>query len=284
MKNHQLIWAIALSALLAAASLAWLRQDSAPKSAVRPDVELQIAETLRLLEQDNQMEKPLTLSRLRQTAVSIENEKTSTAEAAYLLGLQHMREHNLPAAETLFRKATELRPEWSLPWFELGTLLGKHSFGRTDEAEKVLRKAIELDPLWARPHNSLAVLLRLKENFGEAEKEAKYALELAPDDVAAHNNYANLLISLGDFEKAEYHYQKALELDPDRPKPLYNLACLYALMGNTSTAMQHLQTAITMEPMLREEAWNDPDLEAIREFPEFQKLIYGKIAQSSLTM
>jgi Flp pilus assembly protein TadD len=284
MKNHRYIWAIALAALLAAGALAWLRQDSAPESAVKPDIELQIANTLRLLEQDPQMEKPLTLSRLRQAAVSIENEKTNTAEAAYLLGLQHMREHNLPVAESLFRKATELRPEWNLPWFELGTLLGKHSFGRTTEAEKALRKAIEIDPLWARAHNSLAVLLRLKENFEEAEKEAKYALELAPDDVAAHNNYANLLISLGRFEKAEYHYQKALELDPDRPKPFYNLACLYAIMGNTATAMQHLETAITMEPMLREEAWNDPDLEAIRDFPEFQKLIYGEMAQSSLPM
>jgi len=276
MRKHRFIWTLALAVLLAAGALAWLRQESANTSAA----ETLIEETLSQLENDPQMENAATQNLLRKAAVRIEERKLNGAKAAYLLAKQYIREHNMPAAETLLLKATELQSDWSLAWYELGTLLAKHSYGKTSEAEAALRKASELNPQWSRPHNGLAVLFRVLHRYPEAEEEAKRSLELDPNDVANHNNYANLLISLERFEEAERHYQKALALDPDRPKPLYNLACLYALMGKNEEAIGYLDKAIKLAPVLREDAWGDSDLDSLREIPEFRKLVYGAKAKT----
>lgn len=212
---------------------------------------------------------------VRAAAVAVDEARIETAPSCYVMGMQQQREADAWAAETMFKRAILLDPQWSWPYAALGSLIGRDAPDRLEEAEQALRKAIALDPEWARPHNSLAVVLRLRDRLEEAEKEAMRAIELAPDDIASQNNYANLLAYLGRTTEAEEHYRAALNLDPNHPRPYYNLACLYAQEGQEDDAMEMLGEAVRRSDALRRDAITDPDLEALHGRSDFQELVYG---------
>jgi len=235
-----------------------------------------VAEAMALLQEDPGAWAGQTQSAVRIASVHVEQGAIRSAQAYFLLALQYRREANVSASEALYKRAIAVEPEWSWPYAGLGALLGRHTVGRSEEAIGALRKAIALDPGWGRPHNSLAVVLRIEGRYEEAEKEALAALRLAPDDVAAHNNYANLLVEQQRLDEAEGHYRRAIELEPTHPKPYFNLACLYSLLGRKAEAVVYLRDALERSPNLRTEAATDPDLDALREDPEFRRLLYGE--------
>lgn len=281
MKRISVIWLIAgILAVCAVALTAWRfvlpRTDQrlpAPAAAVR--------EALDLLNADSGMVQRATQTAVRTAAVLVEHGLNTSAEGYYVLAVQYQREENLGAAESLYKRAIALRPDWSWPYCGLGNLLGRHCIERTEEAKEALYKAVELDPDWARPHNVLAVMLRLENKLEEAEKEALITLTLAPDDVAAHNNYANLLMALDKFDEAAKHYKKAIEINPGNAKPYYNLACLYSLQGREKDAVKYVREALQRSPILRADAANDPDLKALRTNAEFRRLVYGEPGKPS---
>lgn len=197
----------------------------------------------------------------------------NTAESYYALAQYHTENRSFEAAEEAYRSAIALNPEWSRPYNGLGVLLANHTEGRAAEAEAAFRTAIRLEPEWSRSHNDLAILLRLTDRLDEAEQEALTALRYGPDDVANNNNYANLLVEQGKLSEAEPFYHKAIAIDPTHPKPYYNLACLYSLQGKKDQAYPLLKKAIALNESLRAEAQKDPDFEALREDPEFRKIL-----------
>ncbi len=52
----------------------------------------------------------------------------------------------------------------------------------------------------------------------------------------------------------------------------YNLACQYSLLGTTAEAIRELQEALTLNPGLTDWSKQDPDLDAIRDEPEYQAI------------
>ena len=184
-----------------------------------------------LLETDPNALRNQTQRAIRAAAVLAESGVVSSAKSAYLLGRQYKREQDFHTAEGLFKKAIALEPEWSWPYASLGNLLGRHSFGRTEEAMEALRKCVKLDPTWGRPYGIMAVILRAEGHPEEALVQAEMALKYMPGDISPLNNYANLLVDLDRFDEAEMYYHRAIKSFPDHPKPYYNLACLQALLN-----------------------------------------------------
>ncbi len=271
----KLRWKLALSAVLIALAAAGARLAVSFWEARPPSPAERVADALALLADDPVAWRVETQFAVRAAAVAVDEARIETAQSCYIMGMQQQREADAWAAETMFKRAILLDPQWSWPYAALGSLIGRDAPDRLDEAEQALRKAIALDPDWARPHNSLAVVLRLLHRPKEAEKEAVSAIELAPDDIASQNNYANLLTSLGRITEAEEHYRTALNLDPNHPRPYYNLACLYAVEGQENDAMEMLTEAVHRSDALRRDAMNDPDLESLRDRSDFQELVYG---------
>ncbi len=276
MKHHRVIWLIAFAAVLSALTVAGLRQalvhgrgagDEGPSAVVR--------EALDLLAVDHAVFERATQERLRAAAVALAQGGLTTAEAYYVLGVQYQRESNLMGAEALFKRAITTKPDWSWPYAALGSLLGRHTYGRIPEAKGYLEKAIDLDPAWGRPYNLMAVLCRAEGDMAGAEAQALAALERDPDEVAAHNNYANLLVALERFDEAETHYRVAIEANARHPKPYYNLACLFSLQGRVDEAVAHLREAFKRASTLRNDAARDPDLDPIRDTPQFHELVFG---------
>jgi hypothetical protein len=64
-------------------------------------------------------------------------------------------------------------------------------------------------------------------------------------------------------------------LDPDCAPAHYDLACYYALAGQKDKALAAFETALTRGFCDFDWAVRDPDLEALREAPEFGRLLRG---------
>jgi Flp pilus assembly protein TadD len=127
-------------------------------------------------------------------------------------------------AESLYRRAIELDPNFAWSWNGLGSVLSKT--GRNDEAEAAYRKAIELDLKFALPWNNLGILLSKTYRKDEAEAAYRKAIELDPKDAWSWNNLGNVLFKRGRKDEAEAAYRLAIELDPKYANPHSNLAMI----------------------------------------------------------
>jgi len=273
MRLHILIW-LAAMLVFAAAVLLWLDRRALRDGEIEvltPRERVQRA--IELLELDPSAAELATQNAVRAAAVEAEAGRVLSARGDYVLALQYQREFNLAAAETYYKSAIARSPDWALAHAALGNLLGRHLYGRTNEAIRQLERAIELAPEWGRPYDLLAVVLRGAGRLEEAEDAAQRAIELDPDNVAHHNNYANLLKVLGRYKDAEVEYREALRLDPENAKPYYNIACLYALMKKRNEAIDYLRLAIERAPNLRAEAAIDDDFESLRNLKAFKQLL-----------
>lgn len=279
MSQHRVIWGIAAIAVSCAVAVGLWRYRADIWSGTAQGHDQRLAHVLNLLGQDPAQLQDATREAIRAVAVDVVTRDRQSAAGCLVLGLQLQRERNFDDAEEYFRRAMSLRPDWAWPHMALGGMLAMQTRTRQAEAEAELRRAIALEPGWGRPHDTLAVLLRLEGRDTEAEDAARRALALDPNSIPAINNMANLLIEQGRYAEAEEYYRRAITLDPRQTKPFYNLACLYSLMGRTQEAVEALDDAITRDGIMRHEAANDPDLAAIRETPEFQRLVYGKEAE-----
>jgi tetratricopeptide (TPR) repeat protein len=163
--------------------------------------------------------------------------------AHWTLGRIHFSTGELESAITHFRRVIEIQPAFYVAYSDLNqTLLG---LGRTDEAMAGSRKIVEL-----MPH---------------------YLLQ-NPDDSRARMFYAVTLCDVGDTVGAIREGDAAIEASPGDSVMLYNAACLYARLGETRRAVDTLRLAI--DAGVRNFAWmkNDPDLDSLRDDPEFAAL------------
>lgn len=281
MRHHLLLWRIALIVVLIAALVYVSRQTTARGPGGLDSPETVTERALDLLESDTNALREDTQEAIRVAAVYAASGMSNSAQAAYLLGRQYEREQNFQSAEGYFKKAIALAPEWNWPYASLGDLLGRHSFGRAEEAKATLQKAIALDPSWGRPYGIMAVILRSEGKFDEALVQAELALNYMPDDISPLNNYANLLVDLNRYDEAEDYFRRAIESFPEHPKPYYNLACLYAIIGRTDDALANLTEAFQRSDALRLEALSDGDFASLREDPRFITLVHrGKPPES----
>ncbi len=182
---------------------------------------------------------------------------------------------NLKAAEEYEIEHVRRAPDNSGSHFALGSFYS-HT-GSFDRAISCYERALEI-----RPDSLLAYwnLLVACDRSGEHAKIRDVAeraiphlekhLRLNPDDEMKQVYYANALYYAGKQEQARSHLQ-TLDWIKDSGS-LYNLACLAITLGNHSNAIQLLERSLAPGfaiDLIRE----DPDLDPLREMPEFIELV-----------
>jgi len=203
------------------------------------------------------------------------------AEAYTAMGMSYFIGGKFEEASASSRKAIELDPEDSVAYWTLGRI--HFSNGEFEQAYGLYRRVIDLKPEFLSAYVDLRMTCEQLGRQDEAVQIRNKLLELFPthllqnpDDARAHMLYALVLAGVGRREESLRESRQALELSPGDPVMLYNCTCLYARSGEIRQAIDTLRLAI--EAGYVNFAWikQDPDVNPLRENPDFQALIAGR--------
>ena len=148
-------------------------------------------------------------------------------------------------AITEFKRAVELKPDFSWAHFNLGQgLLQK---GENDAAAE-FRKAIAGDPDRCMFHTYLAQALLGERHFDDAIFEGRNAISLDPNDPKAHAVLSSGLAAKGYYDGAIAEGRKALSLDPKSLAPHVSLGMAYNGKHLYDEAVAECREAIALEP------------------------------------
>jgi TolB-like protein/tetratricopeptide (TPR) repeat protein len=206
---------------------------------------------------------------------------STLSEAYAALGLAYLHKKSINEAITASQKAIELDPNNFIAYWILARIY--HTTDRDREAIEPLKKVIALNPDFYAAHSDLQIVY---ERLGEKDKveEALQAglqvypryLSQHPDDARGHIFFAHALVQAGKIEEAKLEAAKALELSPGDPVMMYNAACFYSVLGEKGLAIDSLKNSIAAGNENYEWLKRDPDLDSIRNEPEYLELIKGK--------
>ncbi len=155
------------------------------------------------------------------------------------------RKGDLARAESEFREALRLKPDFMWVRITLGTLLAQR--GRGPEGALLLEEGFANAP--PSRFSFERGLLRARQGRGP-EAADYYAQALAENPVhrTALYNWGNLLAAAGRFEEAAAKYAAAARLDPDDGDVANNLGMALVLQGRAEAAVQGLSEAVDFDP------------------------------------
>jgi Flp pilus assembly protein TadD len=155
------------------------------------------------------------------------------------------RKGDLARAESEFREALRLKPDFMWVRITLATLLAQ--LGRAPEGALLLEEGFANAP--PTRFSFERGLLRARQGRGpEAADYYARALAENPAHRAALYNWGNLLAAAGRFEEAAVKYAAAARLDPDDGDVANNLGMALVLQGRADAAVQGLSEAVDFDP------------------------------------
>lgn len=189
---------------------------------------------------------------------SLEEARSSIAKAIELDSLRpeahlvagHIAEdlRDFDRAESHFRRATELKPEWIAGWNGLGLYLMNR--GRADEAIVCFQRAVTLDGTALRSWNYLGLARLAMERFEEAVQAFNFAVSLDSRFAASHLNLGRVHDLLGQHERALECARTAVQLDPQDVEARLFLGDMQRKRGDLAAARETYTAAIGGAPAL----------------------------------
>jgi TolB-like protein/Tfp pilus assembly protein PilF len=202
----------------------------------------------------------LKVTLLGEDAARIGRTPTASAEAhdAYLLG-RHMlfrfSYDSLKQAESKFKQATRLDPEYAEAWAGLGKVYADQSDTGVRPAteayplaEAALDQAIVLDPELAESHTEMGLLHLRRRQEDKAEQAFEKARQLQPNDPYVNFGLARLMARRGDFEAALEYNSRALAVDPMGPEIIFQRANYLTALGRTDDALAQFARLREVDP------------------------------------
>lgn len=171
-------------------------------------------------------------------------------EAEYQLGNALLALGKPVDAEKAFRRALELREDWSLPMTSLGVLLVEQN--NFDEAEMFLAKALALDDSNSLAFSALTDLrLKTKASAGVLKdllEKIKILTSKAKATAAIWASRAALENALGDKASAKTSLGRALFIEPNNKNTLIERAEIALSEGDVVAALRDAQTVSKLAP------------------------------------
>ncbi len=172
------------------------------------------------------------------------------AEAEFQRGNAFQSLGNTDEAEKSFRRALELREDWSLPMTSLGALLVEK--GDFAEAETLLTKALEQDGKNFLAYSALTDLRLRTKAKPEILKELLYKLKILTTQAGATASVwasrAALENALGNRADAKTSLQRALAIDANNKNALLELGEIALSEGDNTGALQIAQKLQKIAP------------------------------------
>ncbi len=190
---------------------------------------------------------------------------------------QHHLTHDYAAAERLYRQITQAEPTRADGWYYLGAAC--QAQGRPAEAETHFRQALKIQPDYtaalqnlstalesqgkplaptppvppavqekATSHSDRGVQLLGMGKVAEAALEFQQAVKLWPGQAYFQNNLGNTCYMQGMYADAYGHFRKAIELNPELPEPKCNLGNLLLVKGHVNEAILCYRQALQLRP------------------------------------
>jgi adenylate cyclase len=206
---------------------------------------------------------------------------STLSEAYTAMGLSYFIWGKFEEAAASVAKAIELDPDDFIAFWTLARI--KFTTGRLEEALELFRRVIEIQPKFYVAHLDLKQTFQGLGRTAEAEAASRHVLELMPnyllqnpDDSRARMFYAIALCDAGRKDDAIREGVSAIDASPGDSVMLYNGACLYSRLGEPRRAIDTLRQAV--EGGVKNFGWmdHDPDLDPIRDDPEFIELMQGR--------
>ena len=144
---------------------------------------------------------------------------------AFESGLAKFQAGQFQEAKTAFARVTELLPNYSGGWINLGS--AEYRLDELDKAEEHLRKAVHLDPDVTQAWLTLGIIAFRKGELDASLAALSQAIYLEPDNAHAHMYLGVLARKRGWLDAAEDQLRKAVELDEDYAEAHFNLAMVY---------------------------------------------------------
>lgn len=164
------------------------------------------------------------------------------------LGLTYLRKGKFEIAEQKFRRALELKPDYSDARNNLG--LACLELKRWDEAiyqfKLVTEDIFYLDQ--AAAAINLALALSGKGEFQQALAVIRPLVSNYPRDPRARLNLGKVYFSLDKLDLAIVEYRKAVELYPDYASAHYNLALAYLKLKDNASARSSFREVVRISP------------------------------------
>lgn len=159
-------------------------------------------------------------------------------------------ERNYADAESVYRRATTVKPKDSRAVFGLGNLFTDQQ--RWEDAEAAYRTAIQLEPDNALAHIALSYVLtqpitapNLSDRYEEAERLARRSIELARTNALAFDQLGVSLELRGMIsEETDRAYRRSIQLDPSFAPAYAHLGRLLRRRGLTRESAEAYESAV----------------------------------------
>jgi tetratricopeptide (TPR) repeat protein len=167
-------------------------------------------------------------------------------EAHFVLGIGYEKLGNIERAESEWRDAVRLRPDW----LDAVRALAGLAMGRGD-MEALDQEATEIIKL--QPESPEGYALRALANvnrkrFSVAEVDVRKAIEIAPQSSFGYVQMGNLKFAEKQFEDAGRAYQMALDRNPNSKDALRGLMGTYVARKRIDQAIATANVQITKQP------------------------------------
>lgn len=211
----------------------------------------------------------------RALALNPDLSEALAAKAFVLAGLGRFDE-----AFELHERSLQLDPNS----YDVRFLYGRTCFqtGRHDEAILHWERATELSEADLAATSHVAMCYRATGQHDKVLDTARRTLVRAERVLSENSSDSYALITgvsalakLGEAERTKQWAVRVKAVDPDDPSIDYNIACAMALLGEMDAALDTLEACLPRVDSVTFSVWveQDTDLDALRDFPRFQRLV-----------